>query len=149
MAEINYFQIEEAIGDILLKDPRTKIIGNDKLKVEVEENFQLIPDKTPWVGIYLDDWDSPAEEEIIGGTKPIRTNLGITLWLYSYALKNRTGAQLRDRLLQKVKEVLKKNRTLNNNVLTFRFAGGDFDNASVDEGFFKGVSLKLECEVRE
>ena len=149
MSEINYFDIEKAIADILLTDSRTERIGDSVLKVEVEENFNLIPDKCPWVGVYLESWDSPAEEEKIGGATPFTTFLVVSLWLYEFAMENRTGSQLRDRLLQKVKEVLKDNRKLNNNVLIWRFEGGDFDNAITEDGFFKGVSTKIICEIRE
>ena len=149
MSEIDYFGIEEAVADILLTDSRTRRIGDSLLKVEIEEPFNLIPDKCPWVGIYLDSWDSPAEEERIGGNSPFLTYLILELWLYEFAMESRTASQLRDRLLRKVKETLKDNRKLNNKVLIWRFAGGEFDSPATSEGFFRGVSLKLECEVRE
>ena len=150
MREINYFKIMETPADILRNAISLKTdIGNNSLRVEVEDTAQLIPDKCPWIGIYLSSWETPWEEEKIGGSTPHTTYLEIELWLYEFALENRQGAILRDRLMQKVKEVLKNNRKINNTVLISRFEGGEFDNAYAETGFFKGVSIKLKCEVRE
>lgn len=149
MAEIDYTSIEQAIKDLLLADERTNVIGNKSLNVVIEDTFQPIADKCPWVGIYLDSWASPAEREFIGGGAPIMTALTLELWLYEFSLENITGAAKRDMLLRKIKEVLKANRRLNSAVLITRFLGGEFDNAKTKEGFLKGVSIKLECEVRE
>ena len=54
-------------------------------------------------------------------------------------------------MLGKVKEVLKENKTLDNNVLYFKFTSGVFDNQKNTSGlgFFKGVSLNIDCEVKE
>lgn len=149
MAEINYTSIEQTIKDLLLVDERTKLFNGVSLTVAVEENFQPIADKCPWVGIYLDSWVSLADEEFIGGSRPLLTELTIELWLYEFSLENASGAKKRDTLLQKVKEVLKENRTLSDSVLITRFLGGEFDGAKTKEGFLKGVSIKLECEIRE
>jgi hypothetical protein len=146
MTEINYYTIESTLKDILAADSRITDLGTT---VTVEDSFNLITDLCPWIGIYLDSWDSPAEEERIGGTSPILTLLTLELWLYDFAIENNTAAQNRDTLLQKVKEVLKENRTISDTVLITRFAGGEFDSAATGDGFFMGVSIKLECEVRE
>ena len=101
--------------------------------------------------IYLNSWDSPAEDELIGGAKPITTFLTIELWIYDFSFENLAGATARDIMLDNVKGVLKANRTLSDKVLITRFSGGEFDNQKNNQGigFFKGVSLRLECEVRE
>ena len=101
------------------------------------------------MGIYLDTWETPAEEELIGGSRPHRTFLVFEIWCYEFGLENKSTAQKRDTLLEEVKDGLKGNRNLNGKVLVTRFKGGDFDNAQKEEGFFKGVSIKLECEVKE
>lgn len=149
MSEIDYTSITQAVKDLLLADPRTAIFNGRPLTVALEDSFQPVGDRCPWVGIYLDSWQSPAEQEFIGGSSPVRTLLNIELWLYEFSLENATGARKRDTLLQKVKEVLKENRQLSNTVLVTRFMGGEFDNAKTKEGFLKGVSIMLECEVRE
>lgn len=149
MTEIDYTGIMQNIKDLFLADERTKIVGGKPLVVQIEEAFQPIPDRCPWVGIYLDSWETRAENELIGGSAPRLTTLNIEMWLYEFSLENATGARKRDTLLQKVKEVLKDNRTLSGAVLITRFMGGEFDGAKVKEGFLKGVSLKLECEIRE
>lgn len=149
MAQIDYTAIELALQDLLLNDLRTKEIDGRITTVVVEEIFQPIPDRCPWIGIYLNGWQSPAESELIGGSAPRLTLVEIELWMYDYSLENATGARKRDLLLQQVKEVLKDNRTINGLVLVTRFTGGEFDGAKTKEGFLKGVSLKLECEIRE
>ena len=149
MAEITYIDIEEAIKTLLLTDDRTKSIAGIPLNVAIEESINQNTDACPWVGIYLDRWETPAEQELIGGNTPFRTYLTFELWLYEFALENKLAAQKRDYLLQKIKEVLKDNRKLSDTVLISRFKGGEFDNAKTKEGFFKGVTIKLECELRE
>lgn len=149
MSAIDYTAIEQALKDLLLADERTREINGRRLTVAIEEMFQPLPDKCPWAGVYLDTWESSAEQELIGGAQPLRTTVVLELWLYEFSLDNTVGAQKRDLLLQNVKEVLKANRSLGGAVLVTRFLGGEFDNAKVKEGFLKGVSLKLECEVRE
>ena len=160
MSEINYFKIEDDLGAILRKDSRLKSkdngggLGNKDLIVEVEETFSGISTKIPWCGIYLDSWE--ALEERVGGKA--LTFLNFELWLWEFSLKNREGAIVRDRLMQKVMEVLKDNRKINDNVQIMTFQGGEFDNAkkkrastgsgkSAEFGFFKGVSIKIRAEV--
>lgn len=162
MSEINYFKIEDDLGAILRNDPRLKSkdnggqLGNKGLVVEVEETFSAVSIKIPWCGIYLDSWE-PLEERVAAGQKSL-TFLNFELWLWEFSLKNREGAILRDRLMQKVMEVLKDNRKINDNVQIMTFQGGEFDNAkkkrtstgsgkSAEFGFFKGVSIKIRAEV--
>lgn len=162
MSEINYFKIEEDLAAILKNDSRLKSkdeggeLGNDGLIVEVEETFVGWPDKTPWCGIYLDSWD-PPKERVAAGKKAL-TFLNLEIWLWEFAFESRQGAILRDRLMQKVMEVLKDNRKIDSNVQIMTFQGGDFDNAKQkkastgasqtgDIGFFKGVSIKIRAEV--
>lgn len=159
MAEIDYFAIEEAVSAILLADVLTAEVNDEQLTVVIEENFNPKPDTCPWVGIYLDNWSTPAEQELIapGSGSAHVTFLTFELWLYEYALDNKDSSTKRDTLLAKVKEVLKKvtNRDLNNTVLHTTFGGGRFENQKTETkgqkrgAFYKGVSLKLIAEVRE
>ena len=146
MTEINYYTIETSLKSLLETDSRIIALG---ATVEVEENFNLVSAMCPWIGIALESWESPADEERIGGATPVLTTLILKVWLYTFGIESNTASQSRDTLLQKVKEVLKENRTLNDSVLITRFEGGEFDNAEGEDGFFKGVSIELECEVRE
>lgn len=146
MSEINYFQIEEDFVT-MLKSNATLMELNPT--IEIEDDSNLIAEKCPYVGIFLDSWESPYLEEKIGGSTPFTTYLTFEIWLYEFAFENKQGAILRDKLLQKVKEAIKQDRKLNNSVLISRFEGGDFDNSRNSEGFFKGVSIKLRAEVRE
>jgi len=146
MATLDYLSIENAIKTLLEADGDTSAYT-----VEVEPSDAVRTDACPYVSIYLNSWDSPAEDEMIGGTNPITTYLIIEIWCYAFSLENLDGATLRDTMLSNVKDVLKENRTLSDNVVVTRFDGGDFENqkATGGLGFFKGVSLKLNCEVRE
>ena len=145
MASIDYLAIENAIKDLLDADSDTSAYN-----VFVEPPEAVRTDSCPLVQIYLNSWDSPSEDELIGGSKPITTFLTIELWIYDFSFENLAGATARDIMLDNVKAVLKANRTLSDKVLITRFAGG-FDNMKNDKGigFFKGVSLRIECEVRE
>lgn len=149
MSEINYLDIEDEIKAILQADESSSIINGVNVTFEVEENFNLIADNTPYVGIYLESWETPADEEYIGGANQHTTKIIIKIWCYEFSLEARKAAKKRDLLFQKIKEILKGDRQLNNKVQVTRFKGGEFDNAQNDEGFFKGVSINLECEVRE
>lgn len=149
MAEIDYFGIEEEIKKILLANVKSNKINGRKLIVKAEEVFEPTFDNCPLVLIYLDAWDSPPEDELIGGSRPVRTKLMIIIWFFQASLENRQVAMLRDSGFAKIKEVLKSNRNLNGKVLMTRFEGGEFQNPVTSQGFIKGVSMKLEVEVRE
>ena len=146
MAIIDYLGIETAIKNILEADSRTS-----SYTVEIEPPDEIRTDACPYIAIYLDSYDTPLNDELIGGTKPLRTFLNIEVWCYDFSLENLAGASARDTLLGNVKEVLKENRTISDTVLVTAFTGGDFDNQKNTSGlgFFKGVSVKIQCEVRE
>jgi|TARA_R100000482_G_scaffold3016_1_gene1138 hypothetical protein len=146
MAVIDYLGIENAIKDLIEADSNTS-----SFTVLVEPIDSVKTDACPYVAIFLDSWDSPSDDELIGGSRPLRTFLTLEIWCYDFSLENLAGAEARDDMLGKVKEVLKQNRTISDNVLVTRFLGGSFDNQKQTDGlgFFKGVSIKLQCEVRE
>ena len=146
MASIDYLAIENSIKTLLNAGAATS-----GYNVFVEPPEAVRTDACPLVQIYLNSWDSPAEDEMIGGANPITTFLTIELWIYDFSMENLAGATARDIMLDNVKGILKANRTLADKVLITRFAGGEFDNMKNNKGmgFFKGVSLRLECEVRE
>ena len=159
MAIINYYKIGEIIADILKTDSRTKKIGNDELVVEVEEPLNAIVDKTPWVGVYLSNWDSPSEDEMVsGGINSVRTFVTFEIWMIVFSFEKQQAAMQRDRLLSAVKEVLKdkNNRRLRGEVLITRFEGGEFDSfrqekklKGVGLGYFSRASIRLQVEVKE
>lgn len=149
---VNYTAIQDAIRNILLTNDTSRIIDGDALSVGIESVLNPATIMCPWAGIYLDSWDTPAEQERIGGATPFLTQVTFELWLYAFALETDVARIKRDALLSAVKDVLKltANRTLGGTVLITRFKGGSFSNAKGNqEGFYSGVSLKLECEVRE
>lgn len=146
MAIIDYLAVENAVKDLLAADSDTS-----SFTVLIEPDFAVRSDFCPCVLIYLDSYDSPIEDELIGGAKPMRTFLTLEIWCYDFSLDNLQGATARDVMLGKVKEVLKNSRDLNGTCLNTAFLGGNFDNQKETSGlgFLKGVSIKLQCEVRE
>ena len=158
-AIINYYDIEKKLGDIFKADARTAFVSFDggskqETTVLVEDNASAITDLCPLIGIYLDDWDTPAEEEFIGGS--MKTYLDLELILYEFSLENKVACEKRDNFFQLVKTVIKDNRTIDGMVENVEFRGGSFENAKeqnrfgeFETGFFKGVTIKLRCEIRE
>lgn len=151
MAEIDYYGIELAIKALLEENIKGSDVGADKLFVDIEENFNLIPDRTPIAYIRLEDYETPQDEATIGGNAPYRTFLNLEVWCYQFGFDDREASKLRDKLLQKVKEVFKNNLDLGENILILTFRGGKFDSGQDQNegGFFKGVSIELKLEVRE
>lgn len=154
MSEIPYYDIEMAIANILKDDATLKDFNGKSVTVHVEQKIPPAMPAMPWVGIYLDGWETPAEDEKIAAGTKFTTFLILELWLFTYALEQAPGARTRDRLLQKVKEILKKpaNRKIGELALMTRFEGGTFMNPKTEgknKGFTSGVSIKLRVEVRE
>jgi hypothetical protein len=151
MAIIDYLGIENAIKNLLDNDSRTNQFGGRTTTIEVEGEMILNEVSCPYIAIFLDNHETLEDTETIGGSKPYLTKLSIEIWCYDFSLENLSGATNRDIMLGKVKEVLKENKTLSNNVLYFKFVGGEFDNQknTAGLGFFKGVSLVIDCEVKE
>lgn len=150
MAEINYSNILEQLAQILLTDSRTHMIGNSELQVSIEGDFEATSDTCPYVGLSLESWSMPQEDELVGGSNPFRTILGIKLSLSAFSLETKNSAGLRDFLFRKVKEVLKDNRTINGTVLISWFGSGDFTSSGdEDSGFFRGIDFEFMCEIRE
>jgi hypothetical protein len=154
-----YFAIEEKIRDILRADDRTRIITRNNrehcVTIETEEVFQYNTAKTPWVGIYLDSWETESEK--ISAGKRFTTTLVFEIAIVEFSMEDREAAILRDLLLSQVRAVLADpdNRKLRSKqdlgVLVTRIAGGRFGNpkTSPEGGFFKDVTLKLEVDIKE
>lgn len=154
MSVINYLEIEEKLAEIFKKDARTARIHNRETTIWVEENASQLTDLAPFIGIYLDGWESPAEDEFVGGR--IKTFLDLELVLYEFNLENKEACRRRDEILKIVKQVMLDNRKIDGIVLMTTFRGGTFENAKgqgrtgdSEIGFFKGVTLKFRCELRE
>ena len=149
MAEIDYRAIIEEIKAILEVHDLTRQIGGNTLIVDIDEVPNENSERCPWIGLYLLDWSTPGEEELIGGATPFVTYLTVECVLMDYAIDEGTACKYRDRLISRVKEVIKGNRTLNSKVLITRFVGGVFGTISAQEGYMKSVTLRLQLEVRE
>jgi hypothetical protein len=151
MAIIDYLGIEQAIQTIFENDSRTSTINGRASTIVVEDSDFVSEPRCPYIGIFLDSYETTEDTITIGGSTPYLTTLGIDIQIYEFALENLEGARLRDIAFGKVKEVLKDNKTLNGNVLYYKFGDGKFDNMRNEEGigFFKGISLRIDCEVQE
>jgi len=151
MAIIDYIGIENGIKTILENDARTTTINGRTTTIVVEDSDFVSEPRCPYIGIFLDSYETLEDTETIGGAKPYLTLLAIEIWIYEFSMENLDGATLRDTALGKVKEVLKDNKTLGGNVLYYKFTSGKFDNMRNENGlgFFKGVSLNIDCEVKE
>ena len=138
--------VQNKIKTLLDADSRT-----EDYFVFVEDEFMLKPDQCPYVGIFLDSYDTLEDTETIGGSRPYLTRLNIEIWMYGFSFENNNGSVIRDGILGNVKEVLKENKTLDDTILYFQFGSGTFDNQKNTSGlgFFKGVSLTLQCRIKE
>ena len=146
MAKIDYMAVQNKIKALLDADSRT-----DDYFVFVEDEFMLNPDQCPYVGIFLDSYPTLEDTETIGGSRPYLTQLNVEIWMYGFSFENNDGSVIRDGILGNVKEVLKENKTLDDTILYFQFGSGQFDNQKNTSGlgFFKGVSLTLQCQIKE
>jgi|TARA_R100000482_G_scaffold117529_1_gene61151 hypothetical protein len=151
MAIIDYTGIVNEIKSILDNDSRTNSFGGRTTTIIVEGEAILNEESCPQIQIFLEEHETLQDTETIGGTTPYLTSLSIIIWMYDFNLENVPGSQARDTMLGKVKEVLKEKKTLNDTVLYYKFTGGEFDNQknTAGLGFFKGVSLTIDCEVKE
>lgn len=149
MSEINYWLIENQIGQLIKDDLPTIGVNNLPVMVFVEEPLNLIASRGHQIYIYIDTWETP-DEYIAAGTH-FRTYINFELWLYVFGFESAVACQNRDIFLQKVKEIFKNpsNRKLNGTAQIVTFLGGEFNNQMSEGGFWKGVSLKLRVEVRE
>lgn len=148
MTEINYNNILEELAKILITDERTQKIDGATTNIIIEEQLAYNSDSCPCVYLHLDSIDIPEDEEMIGGVNPFKVILTIKITLIQFALDKKISSELRDKLHQKVKEVLKVNRTINSTVLISTFGKGDFIRGEI-EGFFSGFTFDLNCEIRE
>tara|TARA_R100001244_G_scaffold85077_1_gene65276 strand:- start:293 stop:733 length:441 start_codon:yes stop_codon:yes gene_type:complete len=146
MAKIDYMAVQNKIKALLDADSRTS-----SYFVFVEDEFILNPDQCPYVGIFLDSYTTLEDTETIGGNTPYLTELNIEIWMYGFSFENNNGSVIRDGILGNVKEVMKENKTLDDTILYFQFGSGTFDNQKNTSGlgFFKGVSLTLQCQIKE
>lgn len=164
MSEINYWLIENRIGQ-LIKD-NLPTIGDNKTPVSVfiEKPLNLITSRGHQIYIFQKGWETPEDQELIGSGQHFRTFLDYELWLFVHALSSDVGMPLRNNFMQKIKEIFKtpSNRQFlgdgDGSVLVTRFKGGEFlapdggDSKTEKNpigGLWYGVTMKLQAEVRE
>ena len=104
MAKLDYMAVQNKIKALLNADSRT-----NSYFVFVEDEFMLKPDQCPYVGIFLDSYDTLEDTETIGGNRPYLTQLNVEIWMYGFSFENNDGSVIRDGILGNVKEVLKEN----------------------------------------
>jgi len=151
MSIIDYLGIEQKIQTLLQGDSRTATINGRASTIVVEDADMVSEVRCPYVGIFLDSYDTEEDTVTIGGANPYLTSLSIDLHIMEFAMEDLEGARLRDIAIGKVKEVLKDYKTLDDTVLYYKFRSGKFENMKNTSGlgFFKGVTLSLDVEIQE
>ena len=130
MARVDYYAIELAIQTLL--QGATSLSG---VMVTVEEELLFGAETTPWVGIYLDRRDAPADLQGLSAGQRTRFLLRFSIWAWEYSLESVAKAiQLRDDLLGKVEIVLMGNRTLDGTVNKCWLEGGEMPSARLPGG---------------
>lgn len=130
MARVDYYAIELAIQTILQSAPSLSGVV-----VTVEEELLFGAEITPWVGIYLDRRDAPANLQSLSAGQRTRFLLRFSVWCWEFSLESVAKAiQLRDDLLGKVEIVLMDNRTLNGTVNKSWLEGGEMPSARLPGG---------------
>ena len=141
MARVDYYALEQEIQAILQAD--AALAG---VRIVVEDEILFGAETTPWVGIYLDRRDAPADIQRIGGTRT-DYRLRFSIWCWEYSLDSvSTAARLRDDLVGKVEVALMGNRTLNDLVATSWLEGGEFMSARTQGSWLMGAEIVLVAE---
>lgn len=156
MTQVNLYDVMTTIQDLFEADPITQSIGpndNDTVKVEVETTWSNRVGDAPVIKIYADSWESPPDQEKIGGYTSNRTKTfaNIVIMCVTFDYDNEVGSSDRDLLFRKAKEVLKKNRKLSGKVEMSRLIGGEFQNArsAAGNGFWHIATINLQVEYSE
>lgn len=145
MARVDYYAIETAVQAILQAD--ATLAGTT---VVVEGELVFGSEQTPWVGIYLDRRDAPADRQrIAAGTRTVFL-IRLALWCWEYSVEGEAKAiQLRDDLVGKVEVALMANRTLSGTVTTSWLEGGELPSGRLPEtGWVSGGEIVLIAEAK-
>jgi hypothetical protein len=142
---VNYYAIERAVQEILTKDDE---LAN--VRVTIEEELLFGAEATPWVGIYLDSREAPANRQRISAGRSTLYLVRLALWCWQYSLESVAKAiELRDDLVGKVEVVLMRHRTLKETVHMSWLEGGELPSARVPErtAWMSGGEIRLVAQV--
>ncbi len=102
--------------------------------VEVEADPPANIEKAPWVGIFLNSWESSSRQVIAAGTAK-RILVEFELVCVGADMEEfRTAAKRRDDLMGNVQLALLSDVTFGGTVELREMTGGEFDNANAEGG---------------
>jgi len=146
VARVDYYAIEKALQTLLQAD--ATLTGTT---VTVEAELMFGAEAAPWVGIYLDRRDAPADMQGIGAGISTRMLCRFSIWCWAFTLESIEEAiHKRDDILGKVEVALMKNRTITNNVSTSWLEGGEMPSGRIpgNTGFMSGGEVVLVADVK-
>lgn len=130
MASIDYAGIRTLIVDAL----RLEIPG---VYVEEETYPAFAPELSPWVGVFLERRDAPAELQVMAAGSVLRMELRARILVLAYHLGGMLDAsRVRDDILGQVETAVLKHKTLFGGSHLVRVEGGDFVSAQAETGFW-------------
>jgi hypothetical protein len=145
MARVDYYAIEQAIRDQLAGHPL--LAG---VTVTIEEELLFGAEQTPWVCVYLDRRDAPADRQRLAAGRQTQFLLRFSIWCWQYSLEGVSRAiQLRDDLVGAVEIALMSDRTLGGTVATSWLEGGELPSARLPDGsgWISGGEVVLIADV--
>ena len=142
MAAIPYWSIREEIAEIL----RANLTG---ITIEIEKELEFGIDQSPWVGIYLERREAPADQQPIAAGRVTRMFLEIHIWVFVHAFDLDLGIKGRDELIGKIELILMANRLLNETVDSCWLDGGELISGQREEekDFLASGQIVLRMEV--
>jgi hypothetical protein len=145
VARVDYFAIESEIAAILRADPLLSGVN-----VVVEDQVLFAAEQTPYVGIYLDRRDAPADMQTLTAGRRTTMLLRFLLVCGAYSLDSVARAiELRDNLLGNVEVVLSRFRTINGRVRSSWLEGGEMPSGRVGDGGWLSLGeINLVAEVQ-
>lgn len=140
MAGIDYYGIEEKLGEIL-----NACENLNEAVITVEEEPRFNADMQPWCGIFMTS-RSPAPNQRIAAGQQTQYHLNLSVWVFASSLEsNREAIRLRDDFLSRVEVEIMKNRTIGGMVDYLWLEGGDMMTEKTDKVFSSGAEIKLVC----
>lgn len=129
MAGINYNAVATGIQSAL-----TGAASLAGVTVVVEERFPWSVEMMPWIGIYFDRRDAPADLQSLTAGSRTRLYLSYRIVCVQHSIQGLQQAiNLRNTLLSNAEVALITDRTLGGNVSTSWLEGGDLDDGQAPD----------------
>jgi hypothetical protein len=144
MARVDYWSIADKIRSALQAD--ALMAG---VQVVVEDELLFGAEATPWIGIYLDRRDTPAQIQRISAGRETTFQIRFSLWCWQYSLQTVEDAmKKRDDLVSNAELVLMKDRTFSQTVNKAWLEGGQMPSGRLPQqaGFVSGGEIIVVAE---